>query len=215
MRRVPFGRPSDYATHAPEVVDHLRHRGLIAYPTETVYGFGCTLDPAALERLAALKSRAGTKPFLLLVLDRSQAVGLDRTEDARRLAEAFWPGPLTLALRALRPFPARVTGVDGTVAVRATPHPGVRALLERLGGPITSTSVNLPGEPPATDVDQVLRVAAAVGAGDDLWILDGGPLPPSPPSTIVDCSITPPRILRHGAITLEELRRVVDGIHGG
>ncbi len=215
MTRIPFVLPSDHAANAARVADHLRRGGLVAYPTETVYGFGCTLDAAALERLARLKSREGAKAFLLLVLDRSQLPGLDWTQDARRLAEAFWPGPLTLALRALRPFPARVTGAGGTVAVRATSHPGIRALLEALGEPITSTSVNLPGEPPASDVEEVVRVAAAVGAGDDLWILDGGRLPPSPPSTIVDCSISPPRILRHGAVTAEELRRVVDGIDGG
>lgn len=215
MTRVPYLLPSDHVANAARVADHLRQGGLVAYPTETVYGFGCTLDPTALERLARLKSREGAKAFLLLVLDRSQLPGLDWTQDARRLAEAFWPGPLTLALRALRPFPARVTGAGGTVAVRATSHPGIRTLLAALGEPITSTSVNLPGEPPASDAEEVERVVAAVGAGDALWILDGGPLPPSPPSTIVDCSIAPPRILRHGAVTVEELRRVVDGIDGG
>ncbi len=214
MRRVPFASGADYAAQAPRVAEHLGRGGLIAYPTETVYGFGCALEPGALERLARLKSRAAVSPFLLLVLDRSQAAGLEWTEEARRLAEVFWPGALTLALRAVRPFPARVTGPGGTVAVRATPHPGVRAILRALGAPITSTSVNRPGEPPAIDVEQVVRVADAAGAGDELWVLDGGRLPPSPPSTIVDCSISPPRVVRHGAITLDALRRVVDGIHG-
>ncbi|HEX7119464.1 MAG TPA: L-threonylcarbamoyladenylate synthase [Longimicrobiales bacterium] len=213
MRRLPFRDAADYDRAAPRVAEHLAEGGLIACPTETVYGFGCALEDGALERLARLKGREAVRPFLLLVLDPEQADGLEWTGDARRLAGAFWPGPLTLALRAKRAYPRRVVGAAGTVAVRATPHPGVRAILDALGEPITSTSVNLPGEPPADDVERVVRVAEAAGAGDELWVLDGGRLPASPPSTIVDCSGTPPRVLRRGAVPTDALRGVVDGIH--
>ncbi|HEX6937897.1 MAG TPA: L-threonylcarbamoyladenylate synthase [Longimicrobiales bacterium] len=213
MLRLPFGGEADYARAAPRVARHLERGGVIAYPTETVYGFGGALEDVALERVARLKGREMVKPFLLLVLDGSQAPGLEWTADARRLADAFWPGPLTLALRATVPYPPRVVGPGGTVAVRATPHAGVRAILRAFGGPITSTSVNLPGERPASDVERVVRVAEEAGAGEELWVLDGGRLPDSPPSTIVDCSRTPPRVLRRGAISMNALRGVVDGIH--
>ncbi len=210
---VPFRMESDHAREAPRVAAHLRRGGLIAYPTETVYGLGCALEPEPLERLAALKGRDERKPFLLLVLDAAQAEGLEWTDAARRLASAFWPGPLTLALRATRSFPARVVGPGGAVAVRATAHAGVRAILAALGGPITSTSANLPGEPPADRVERVVRVIESLGAPEDLWVLDGGRLPASPPSTIVDCSGARPRVLRHGAVAMDALRDAVDEIH--
>jgi len=212
---VPFRTAADRVREADRVAQHLRLGGLIAYPTETVYGIGCLPNPKALDRLAALKGREHARPFLLLVTGPEQAPGLDWTPVALRLADAFWPGPLTLALRA-EPgrYPARVVGPDGAVAVRASPHPAVKAILAATGEPITSTSANLPGALPATNAAEVLRVLEAIHAPDDLWLLDGGPLPPSPPSTIVDCSAGRPRVLRSGAIEVERLRTVVEEIHG-
>lgn len=211
---VPFRGEEDYAREAEGVAAYLVRGGLIAYPTETVYGLGCALLGEPLGRLAALKAREPAKPFLLLVLDARQAGGLVWSDAARRLAAVFWPGPLTLALRAARAFPERVLGPGGTVAVRATPHPGIRAILGALGGPITSTSANLPGEPPAADVERVLQVIDALGARGEFRVLDGGRLPESPPSTIVDCSGTRPRILRVGAVPPDALREALDEIHG-
>lgn len=210
---VPFRTPEDHARAVPGVAEHLRSGGLIAYPTETVYGLGCMLDPSALDRLAEMKGREGVKPFLLLVSDRAPAEGLEWNGAARRLAEAFWPGPLTLVLRAERLYPERVRAASGTVAVRATSHPGVRTLLDTVGEPITSTSVNLPGEPPASTLEQVVQVIESLGAPVEPWVLDGGPLPASAPSTIVDCSVIPPRILRTGAISRETLRSVLGEIN--
>lgn len=212
MILVPFGDTEAHARAVPVVAEHLRRGGLIAYPTETIYGFGCALRSAALDRLAALKAREGDKPFLLLVSDREAVDGLEWNDTARRLADAFWPGPLTLVLRAERPFPDRVTGPGGTVAVRATPHRGIRALLRELGEPITSTSVNLAGETPAATVERVVQVIEALKAPKDLWVLDGGTLEVSPPSTLVDCTGTAPRILRPGAVSTDALRSVLDEI---
>lgn len=208
--RLPFESGGDVRRMAPSVADHLRRGGVIVYPTETVYGFGCALRPEALARLADLKSRDEAKPFLLLAADPTSLEGLVWGRAAERLARAFWPGPLTLALPA-RPgaFPAGVVSAYGTVAVRSSPHPAVRAILDALGEPITSTSANVPGGAPADTGEAAWRTALEVGAGAELWVLDGGALPPSAPSTLVDCSGERPRIVRAGALPPELIRGVV------
>jgi L-threonylcarbamoyladenylate synthase len=194
----------------PQVIDHLRRHGAIAYPTETVYGFGGLLTDPALKRVALLKSRAENKPFLLLVSNPAQCAGLEWNEAARMFAQEFWPGPLTLALTATSgEFPAQVVAEAGTVAVRETPHAGLRSLLDALGEPITSSSANLPGQAPAADADTVSAILRELGA-DDVLLLDGGTLPPAAPSTLVDCSTDPPRVLRAGGIPVARLREVVE-----
>lgn len=212
MRTIDFGGPDAYERAAPAVAAHLRAGGLIAYPTETVYGLGCALHEPALGTLSRLKRRDGAKPFLLLVLNAGQAPDLTWTDAGRALAGSFWPGPLTLVLAA-RPgaYPDAVVA-DSNVAIRATPHPGVRALLRALGGPITSTSANAPGRAPATDGAQVRSVLETLGSPEAWWLLDAGTLPPSPASTIVDCTGSRPRIVRAGAIPVKHLRDVVEEI---
>ena len=195
------------------MVEHLRGGGLVAYPTETVYGFGCLLREPALARLVALKGRGADKPLLLLVPGRSAVAGLAWTEEARELAQVFWPGALTLVLGDPGgTFPAATRRRDGAVAVRESPHPLVRKLLALVGEPITSTSANREGEAPATDGDAALAVAEALGAGDEMWVLDQGALPASAPSTIVDCAGGEPRVLRAGATPAYRLRCVLGGI---
>lgn len=207
MRILPFRTPADQSASIAEVVPHLKNGGLLAYPTETVYGFGCLLQTEALERLARLKGGREQKPFLLLLPNAAAAAGLQWTPAALALSEAFWPGPLTLALAAPPDaYPERVTGGGGTVAVRVTPHAGVRALLTVLGQPITSTSANLPGHAPATNAQTIVETLAELAAGDIL-ILDGGPARSTTPSTLVDCSVDPPRVLREGAIPAAEIER--------
>ena len=209
MKRIAFQSPEQVLHALPEVIDHLRAHGALAYPTETVYGFGGLLTRPALERVAQLKARPETKPFLLLVSQAAQLAGLEWNDAARRLAQQFWPGPLTLALRATSgEFPAQVLSPEQTVAVRETPHPGLRTLLDVLGEPITSTSANLPGQAPASSADQVAAVLAALGA-QDVLLLDGGQLPAAQSSTLVDCSGDRVRVLREGAIPVSSLRDVV------
>lgn len=212
---VPFTTESDRAREAGRVVRHLRSGGLILYPTETVYGLGCMLEPAALDRLAALKGREGDRPFLLLVDSPGRLERVHWTRAGRRLADAFWPGPLTIVLRAeAGAYPARVTGAGGTIAARVSPHPAVRAILAEWSAPITSTSANLGGESPVRDSDGAGRLMDALGEPPDLWLVDGGTLPASPPSTIVDATRDVPRVLRAGAIATATLRTVVGEIHG-
>lgn len=209
MKTLPFRSEADVRAAIPPVIEHLRAGGLIAYPTETVYGLGCLLVDAALERLAAVKGRSDDKPFLVLVGKHTDLSGVSWPASARQLAEAFWPGPLTLALPvAPGVFHPRVVGVGGTVAVRQTSHPAVRELLLALGQPITSTSANRAGEAAALDANAAGTILEHAGARD-AWILDGGRLAASQPSTLVDCSVDPPRLIREGVITLGDLAKIV------
>ena len=213
MKIIKFVTPADIADALPAVVAHLREGKLIAYPTETVYGFGSLVREDALDALAALKSRDVAKPFLLLVREAADVPQLQWTESARKLAKAFWPGALTLALAVEGDFAPRIISESGTLAVRATPHEGIRALLESLREPLTSTSVNTPGDVPASSGREAARVVDVLG-GEDILILDGGELAPSAPSTLLDCSAEPPRLLRAGAITVETLTQVAEITHG-
>lgn len=210
MKRIPFLSAEDVLAALPTITTHLRAGGAIAYPTETVYGFGGLVSERALERVAQLKARDENKPFLLLISNPAQCAQLEWNERARKLAQAFWPGPLTLALTATSgEFPPRVLSRHGTVAVRETPHAGMRRLLDSLGEPVTSTSANLPRQAPAASADEVAAALAQLKAADVL-LLDGGRLSPAAPSTLVDCSVDPPRVLRVGSIAVEALRAVID-----
>lgn len=206
-RTLPFATAEERAAVRDEVAGHLAAAGIVVYPTETIYGLGCALRKRALRALAEFK---GDRPFLILIRDRHDAPGLRWTDDAERLAEAFWPGPLTLALTAEEgAYPGQVVGPDGAVAVRVSPHPAVADLLNAAAGPVTSTSANLPGGPPARDGRAAAKVAEAVAAmGASVLVLDGGGLPEARPSTIVRCGETN-RLLREGALPTSTLEQVV------
>ena len=201
----------DEAALLDEVVDHLRGGGVIGYPTETVYGFGSALSPQGLQRLRGLKRRPDGKPVLALVEGADSVAELGWTEAARELARAFWPGAVTLILPdPAECFPAGVRGDDGTVAIRQTSHPLAAALVKGLGAPLTSTSANLPGQPPATDGAAVIQTLIDSGpAGQGVWVMDAGPLQASAPSTLIDCSSEPPRVVRAGATPVDRIRCVI------
>jgi L-threonylcarbamoyladenylate synthase len=207
---VPFRTDRDVAAALERAVAHLTGGGLLAYPTETVYGLGSRARVAEVQALARLKGRRSDKPFLLLVADRgmAEAQGLAFNEAAGALARAFWPGPLTLVLPGGGGrLPDLLRGPEGGIAVRWTSHRPMARLVGALGEPVTSTSANLPGGPPAPGAEAIARdFAAAVDAGT-LLVLDGGVLGNSPPSTVVDCTRPRPRLIREGAVTLAELRR--------
>jgi L-threonylcarbamoyladenylate synthase len=191
-------------------VTHLRGGGLIAYPTETVYGLGSRPRAADVQALARLKGRRPDKPFLLLVADRDMAEeqGLAFGEAASALARAFWPGPLTLVLPGgSGRLPDALRGPEGGIAVRWTSHRGMARLVRALGEPVTSTSANLPGAPPAPGAEAIVRDFAPALEAGTLLVLDGGVLGNSPSSTVVDCTRPEPRLIREGALTLAELRR--------
>ncbi|MDX2193446.1 MAG: L-threonylcarbamoyladenylate synthase [Gemmatimonadales bacterium] len=194
----------------PVVREHLGAGGLLAYPTETVYGLGSAPTAEAVGRLAQFKGRPPGKPFLLLVSGRpmAEAWGLDFPPAARALSDAFWPGPLTLVLPGGDGrLPARLRGPEGGIAVRHTSHAGMARLIAALGYPITSTSANRPGGPPAPGAEGLETLFADALADGTLLALDGGVLGNVPPSTIVDCTTPVTRMVREGALPRDELRR--------
>jgi len=188
--------PAD-ATHIAEAAERLRQGAVIAFPTDTLYGVGARArDVLAIERLYRAKSRAAGQPMVWLVTGKDQ-VETDAvvSGSAAELMARFWPGPLTLVLR------ARFERDGATIAVRAPDHEVALSLLRSLGEPIASSSANPAGQPPPVDADQVI---AGMEGRIDL-VLDGGPCRIGQPSTILDLSGATPRILRQGAIPLAKL----------
>ncbi len=173
---------------------------MLLFPTETVYGFGCdAADAAACARIRRLKGWAGPRPMILLVDGLEGAARVVRwTPGGRRLAQALWPGALTLLL------PGR--GGEATVAVRQSPHPVARALVASLGRAVTSTSANRTGEPPPRHIGQASWHGAT---GPDL-ILDDGETGGVHGSTVVDCSGARPRVVRRGDLDIDRLRAVME-----
>ncbi|MEX0892219.1 MAG: L-threonylcarbamoyladenylate synthase [Gemmatimonadota bacterium] len=213
MRTLPFAAPGEVEAALDAVRAHLEGGGVVAYPTETVYGFGTLLQPDALAALARLKRREPASPFLLLVRAAEDAAGLVWSAAAERLAVACWPGPLTLVLPDPEArYPEGVRSATGGVAVRATSHEGIRRLLAVLPGPLTSTSANPPGGPPARNAPAAAETVRDLGG--EVLVLDGGASGTGPPSTIVDCTgPDAPRLLRAGAVSLERLRSIVETVH--
>ncbi|MFZ5449687.1 MAG: L-threonylcarbamoyladenylate synthase [Thermodesulfobacteriota bacterium] len=186
----------------------LKNHGIIAVPTDTFYALAVNpFHEAALSRLFALKLRAPEKPVLLLVAGvamLSQVVR-DIPEAATRLMGRFWPGPLTIILPSQPQLPRLITAGTGTIGVRQPRHPLICRLIAELGHPLTGTSANRSGRPPLTRAADVDR---EFGPEVDL-ILDAGECPGGLPSTIVDVSSSPPRLVRAGAVGTESLAEIV------
>ncbi|MBK3520522.1 MULTISPECIES: L-threonylcarbamoyladenylate synthase [Streptomyces] len=186
----------------------LRAGGLVALPTETVYGLGANAeDPAAVSRIFQVKGRPPTHPLIVHI---GGAEHLDEWVEevpatARLLAEHFWPGPLTLVLRRGRRVPLEATGGLETVAVRVPDHPVALALLAAFGGGVTAPSANRFGSVSPTTAH---HVRAELGEGVD-FVLDGGPCEVGVESTIVDATGEVPAILRPGGVTREDLEAVL------
>lgn len=194
------------AEHVETVVRALNSGHLVALPTDTFYGLA--VDPVnlrAVDRIYELKSRARHKPLSLLISEVAQANELARGIDSAfdRLAEKFWPGPLTIIVKAGSKLPLRVTANTGNVALRVPEAAIARAVVARLGVPITATSANLHGYPECTYAN---CVRDQIGDRVDL-IVDGGPTSRAVPTTIVDLSGggSSWMILREGAIPTHEI----------
>jgi tRNA threonylcarbamoyl adenosine modification protein (Sua5/YciO/YrdC/YwlC family) len=188
-----------------EAVAALRRGDVIAIPTETVYGVAVLPTEHGIERLIATKHRSAEKGIQLLVDSVDQVAEIaELTTDARRLADAFWPGGLTIVLSRNRgvDLPESIGGGRSTLGIRLPDHDVPRAIARELG-PIAASSANISGEPPATDATMV-----ACYFGDELaLILDDGPVRGGTSSTVVDCSdpAAEPVVLREGAITSDQL----------
>ena len=207
---LPFRTEAEIEAAIPRVASHLVAGKLLAYPTETVYGLGSAPTLSALAALARLKGRPEGKPFLILISSRRMAEdwGLVFNASASALAESFWPGPLTLVLRGGEGrLPDELRGREGGIAVRYTSQAGIARLISVTGEPLTSTSANRPGGPPAPGPDRLVDLFGEEERRGLLLVLDGGVLGNVPPSTLVDCTEPMPRMVREGAIPRAELRR--------
>lgn len=208
MGRIWKWREEDQEAFWSESRRLLAAGGILALPTETFYALAA--DPyqdASLERLFFLKRRPEAKPVLLLAANPEMALRLAREapEIAARLMARFWPGPLTLLLPARSDISGLVTGQTGTVGVRQPRQPIVCQLLAALSFPVTGTSANRSGKAPLIRAEEVAR---EFGPDIDL-ILDAGPCPGGLPSTVVDVSCAPPRLVRPGAVSSRELLELI------
>lgn len=185
-------------------IEVLRRGGIVALPTDTVYGIAVALDtPGGLEALFAAKRRPPDRAIMLLLADAAQAPEIGVwSPAAAALAEAFWPGGLTVVV-GQRPdvtLPAVLTAGAATIGLRVPDHPAPRALAAAVG-PLPTTSANVSGLPEARDAPAIVE---QLGDAIEL-VLDGGPAHGGPPSTVVDVTADPPRILRAGAIPAEAI----------
>jgi L-threonylcarbamoyladenylate synthase len=184
----------------------LQQGGIVVFPTDTVYGVGALPgDARAVRKIFRAKRRPPERAIPILIADEADLprVAAAVPPAARRLARAFWPGPLTIVLRRAPAFRGAGLAEDDTVAVRIPNHPVARALIRAAGGALAVTSANLSGRPSLPTAGEV---AAQIGRRVDL-ILDGGRCPGGVESSVVDCSRTPIRLLREGALTRDQLAR--------
>jgi L-threonylcarbamoyladenylate synthase len=213
----PFWSAEEIDAAIKPALAQMEERRVLAYPTETVYGFGGAIDRDSVAALIRLKKRQAGKPFLLLVDGSDMLSGLDLqlTTAASTLAARHWPGPLTLVLPGGQGrVPPQLRGPEGGIAVRWTSHPAIQRLIRAHGDAITSTSANRPGVPPAMTSTEVLAQWPDAIARGDLLVLDAGRLSPSSPSTVVDCMGRHPRVIRPGAIPASVLRESVPSLIG-
>ena len=181
----------------------------VVYPTETFYGIGTdAFSMAGLERIFAVKGRDAAKTIALIAHDEGAAFAVAREvpDIARRLARAFWPGPLTIVMPARHGIPDPLIGPGGGVGVRVSSHPVASALARELGRPITATSANLAGQAPA----QTVREARAALGEQVKVFVEGGLLTGGAPSTVVECGLDGGwRLLRAGAIGENQIKAIL------
>ncbi len=192
----------------PQAVAVLRRGGLVAFPTDTVYGVGAmAFEAAAVQRLYEVKGRSAEKAIAVLVAREADLarVAAVLTPSAHALALRFWPGPVTLVVPKHPDLPEAVSALP-TVGVRQPDHALAQALLA-LAGPLAVTSANLSGQPSASTAEAVL---AQLDGRIDL-LLDGGPTPGGVASTVIDCTAEPPMILRPGPIGAAEIEAALRG----
>ena len=184
-----------------DAADCLLRGGLVAFPTETFYGLGANaMDPGAVARVYEAKGRPASSPLLVLVdsVAMMESLVAEVPEAARDLMARYWPGPLTLVFRAAPELPKELTAGTDTIGVRVPGHPVALEMVRAAGVPVTAPSANLSGEEPPTTAQAVLEKLDGL---IDL-IIDGGPTAGGLPSTLLDVTVTPPRLIRQGRVTL-------------
>lgn len=193
----------------PHAADVLRHGGLVAFPTDTVYGVAASIRrPQAVQQLYAIKGRPSEKAIAVLLASAEELglVASQVSESTRRLAEVFWPGAVTLVVPRHPDLPREVSRLS-TVGARVPDHPLALELLRRTG-PLAVTSANRSGAPSSLNASDVL---AALDERVTL-VIDGGTVPGGRPSTVVDCTVDPPAILRPGPISAETIQAALEAV---
>ncbi|MDG2094142.1 MAG: L-threonylcarbamoyladenylate synthase [Phycisphaerales bacterium] len=195
-----------------EAAADLKRGSMVVFPTETVYGLGGgTLDESSLESIYRLKGRDRDNPLIAHVLDIEDAKNITMGWDDRctLLAEAWWPGPLTLVLGRAPSVPELASGGRPTLAIRSPQHPVARALLKAYGEPISAPSANRSGDVSPTCAQHVIDDYSGDAAADGMIVLDGDRCHVGIESTVLDMTVDPPRILRPGALTAEVLQPLI------
>ncbi|MCL6583149.1 MAG: threonylcarbamoyl-AMP synthase [bacterium] len=181
--------------------------GLLIFPTDTIYGLGCSaFHEPSLERIFSIKGRPASKPLPTLVSGPSQLADLiagQISDLAKEIIQEFWPGGLTLVFPAGEKVPAMISGGSGTIGLRMPNCQLVLDLIDLVQLPLVATSVNRSGQPGLRDINKIIAEWAPFV---DL-ILDAGPLPDSPASTVLDLTTQPPKLLREGAVSAQRLSR--------
>ena len=200
-------------------VDWVRGGGLLAYPTETVWGLGAdACSVAAIDRLRGWKGQRESAPISILIAgpDALERLGFEFNDLARRLAAAFWPGPLTLVLNCRGRFAPGVSRHDGAVGVRCSSHPVGAALARSLAeagiGPITSTSLNCSGAAPAIRLEQAREVCGADPESPRLLAVEGAEAGGDGESTVIDTTGPEVVVLRWGALAKPDLASVLESL---
>ncbi len=190
----------------------LREGGVVLYPTDTVYGIGVdALNVEAIKKIYMIKGRSAGNPISVVVpsLDAAE-VYVAITPGARKLAKAFWPGPLTVVLRRKETVPGELTGDRETLGIRVPNNTFCLALARELGRPYTTTSANKAGTGDCRTIEEVSMSLGEHFNGIDL-VIDGGQLPTAVPSTVVDVSGITPHIFREGAVPSSHVLGVLEG----
>ena len=201
------------STSLKQAIDILRNGGVVGIPTDTVYGVAANaLDEKAVDKVFDLKGREDTSPIPVLIgqVEDLYRYGREIPDEAIELARAFWPGQMTIVVPKADIIPSVVSGGLDTVGLRIADHPVPRELVSALGVPITATSANISGTDSLSSAKSVLE---QLGHSLDM-VFDGGELPPSKPSTVVDASVSPPRILREGAVPRVAIEQVTGSAKG-
>jgi L-threonylcarbamoyladenylate synthase len=191
--------PSSWTTdQLTPAIEWLRAGGVVAFPTDTLYGLAVDpLSSHAVHALFDLKGRVGNAALPLIAASIAQVEsfcgGLDA--DSHRLAARFWPGPLSIVCAAPATVDPGVHAGQGTIAIRVPNHPVAQALAASFGRPVTATSANLSGKPPAQSAAELTPDLTA-----RIFVIDAGPAAGGAPSTIVDVRMRPPRLIRDGAV---------------
>jgi L-threonylcarbamoyladenylate synthase len=204
IRVDPLHPQPDLISQAAELI---RQGGVLAFPTETFYGLGTNaLNSQAIDKIYRIKRREREKPILILIEsgDKAEAFVKPFSPAVKLLMEAFWPGPLTILFQASDRLPGKLTAGTGKIGIRVPSHPVAEALLSAVQMPLTGTSANRSeGVPPRTAEE----VRSSLGRELDL-VLDAGPTPGKKPSTLLDCTVIPFRIVREGVISRAAIERV-------